>query len=64
MHFGTFLDIEGRWIDTVHFPPSAKDHPFRGNGCYLLKGKVTEEFDFMSIEIHHMQRLDTINKDS
>src|SRR6201993_128113 len=57
MHFGTFLDIEGRWIDTVHFPIPAKDYPFRGNGCYILKGKVTEEFDFTSVEVHQMQRL-------
>jgi DNA polymerase-3 subunit alpha len=62
MHFGTFLDIEGRWIDTVHFPIPAKNYPFRGNGCYILKGKVTEEFDFMSIEVHQMQRLAMVNR--
>lgn len=24
MYFGTFIDEEGHWIDTVHFPPMAK----------------------------------------
>ena len=64
MHFGTFLDTDGMWIDTVHFPIPAKDYPFRGNGCYILKGKVTEEFDFTSIEVHQMQRLAMVNRDS
>jgi len=63
MHFGTFLDTEGMWIDTVHFPIPAKDYPFKGNGCYILKGKVTEEFDFTSIEVHQMQRLAIANRD-
>jgi DNA polymerase III alpha subunit len=64
MHFGTFLDTDGMWIDTVHFPVPAKDYPFRGNGCYVLKGKVTEEFDFTSIEVHQMQRLAMVNRDN
>jgi DNA polymerase-3 subunit alpha len=63
MHFGTFLDTNGMWIDTVHFPIPAKEYPFRGNGCYILKGKVTEEFDFTSIEVHQMQRLSIVNRD-
>lgn len=63
MYFGTFLDSDGFWIDTVHFPPSAKKYPFRGPGCYLLQGKVTEEFDFTSIEIIKMERLETKNRD-
>ncbi|HEU4717832.1 MAG TPA: DNA polymerase III subunit alpha [Bacteroidia bacterium] len=63
MHFGTFLDTEGMWIDTVHFPPSAKAFPFRGPGCYLLKGKVVEEFDFTSIEVSEMYRLPMLNVD-
>lgn len=61
MYFGTFLDREGQWIDTVHFPPSAKQYPFTGPGCYLLKGKVTEEYDFVSIEVSEMKRLPLID---
>jgi DNA polymerase-3 subunit alpha len=63
MHFGTFLDLEGMWIDTVHFPPSVRAFPFRGPGCYLLKGKVVEEFDHITIEIQEQERLVTLNRE-
>ncbi|MBK9284562.1 MAG: DNA polymerase III subunit alpha [Sphingobacteriaceae bacterium] len=63
MHFGTFIDIEGRWIDTVHFPPSAKQFPFTGPGCYLLKGKVSSEYDFISLEVDEMKRLAVIDRE-
>ncbi|MEQ8471253.1 MAG: DNA polymerase III subunit alpha [Marinoscillum sp.] len=57
MHFGTFLDELGEFIDTVHFPPVSKKYPFTGKGIYLLQGKVMEEFDAISIEITGMVRL-------
>jgi DNA polymerase-3 subunit alpha len=57
MYFGTFIDLKGQWIDTVHFPPSAKAFPFTGPGSYLIKGKVVEEYDFVSIEVMAMKRL-------
>ncbi|MGI9526807.1 MAG: DNA polymerase III subunit alpha [Weeksellaceae bacterium] len=57
MFFGNFLDENGAWIDTVHFPPIAKKFPFRGDGIYYLYGKVVSEFDYISLEIHSMQRL-------
>ena len=58
MHFGTFLDRKGDFIDTVHFPPVARKYPFRGRGVYRLSGKVMEEFDAISIEIDRMDKLD------
>lgn len=58
MHFGTFLDRSGDFIDTVHFPPVAKKHPFRGRGVYRITGKVMEEFDAISIEVQHMEKVD------
>lgn len=58
MHFGTFLDRNGDFIDTVHFPPVAQRYPFRGRGVYRLSGKVMEEFDAISIEIDRMEKLD------
>jgi DNA polymerase-3 subunit alpha len=64
MCFGTFTDTEGRWIDTVHFPPSLKQYPFIGPGCYLLTGKVTEDFDFITIEINEMHRLSTVDREN
>jgi len=57
MYFGTFIDTKGDHIDTVHFPTSAKKHPFKGRGIYQLTGKVTEEFDCVSIEVNRMEKL-------
>ena len=45
MCFGTFIDYDGHFIDTVHFPPIAAKFPFRGKGVYEITGKVLEEFD-------------------
>lgn len=61
MFFGTFIDQEGDWIDTVHFPIIAQQFPFRGVGCYLIKGRVIEEFDYYSIEVKGMDKLDVEN---
>ena len=57
MFFGTFLDQEGQWIDTVHFPPVAKKYPFRGKGIYRIVGKVIEEFNFLTIEVTQLERM-------
>jgi error-prone DNA polymerase len=57
MNFGTFLDRNGHFFDTTHFPPSAMKYPFRGKGIYEIKGTVTEEFDFYSIEVDYMKKL-------
>ncbi|MEQ9168032.1 MAG: DNA polymerase III subunit alpha, partial [Fulvivirga sp.] len=56
MNFGTFIDMEGQFIDTVHFPPSAERWPFRGRGVYAITGKVVEEYDFHSIEVMMMEK--------
>ncbi|MGF1557206.1 MAG: DNA polymerase III subunit alpha, partial [Paucihalobacter sp.] len=57
MFFGTFLDADGYFIDTVHFPPVAAKYPFRGKGVYRITGVVKEEFDCMTIEVSKMERL-------
>jgi DNA polymerase-3 subunit alpha len=57
MNFGTFVDRQGDWIDTVHFPRMVKKYPFKGRGIYLIKGKVTQEFDFYSIEVRSCERM-------
>jgi DNA polymerase-3 subunit alpha len=57
MYFGTFLDIQGDTIDTVHFPESGIKYPFQGKGIYRLKGVVTEAFDYYSLEVGEMQKL-------
>lgn len=57
MHFGTFIDAQGEFFDTVHFPPSLKLYPFRGDGMYLILGKVVEEFGFPSLEVEKMAKM-------
>ena len=57
MHFGCFLDEHGEFFDTVHFPDSLRDYPFKGNGVYLLLGKVSSEFGHPSIEIQKMAKM-------
>lgn len=54
MSFGTFLDRQGNWIDTVHFPDTLAKYPFRGPGVYHIVGKVVVEYDFLSIEVKGM----------
>ena len=61
MNFGTFLDLEGQFLDTVHFPDVAKKYPFMGKGVYLLRGKVVEEFGYYSIEVVGMTKLPYIS---
>ena len=58
MHFGTFLDDQGDFFDTVHFPSSLTAYPFKGKGVYLILGRVVEEFGFPSVEVQKLARLE------
>ena len=57
MYFGNFLDRDGNFIDTVHFPKIAALYRFRGKGIYEITGKVVEEFDCITIEVSKMKHL-------
>ncbi len=57
MFFGTFVDSELNWIDTVHFPESAKRHPLHSSGFYRIKGKVAEDFGVYSLEVSYMEKI-------
>ena len=57
MHFGTFLDATGEFFDTVHFPNSLKNYPFKGQGVYLMLGEITQEFDFPSMTVEKLAKL-------
>ncbi|RME92919.1 MAG: DNA polymerase III subunit alpha, partial [Bacteroidetes bacterium] len=57
MNFGTWLDADGQLFDTTHFPEVLRRYPFRGSGCYLLRGKIVVEFGYPSLEIDRMARL-------
>lgn len=57
MWFGTFLDARGDFFDTTHFPNTSPQYPFKGKGCYLILGKVVEDFGFQSIEVLRFAKL-------
>lgn len=57
MYFGNFVDRNGDFVDSVHFPQIANQYRFQGKGVYSITGKVMEEFDCISIEVIKMERL-------
>lgn len=57
MFFGTFVDSQLDWIDTVHFPDAAKKYPLHTSGFYRITGKVTEDFGVHSLEVHTMYKV-------
>ena len=57
MNFGCFIDSEGDFFDTTHFPQSLKNYQFKGAGTYLVLGKIVEEFGYASLEVEKMARL-------
>jgi DNA polymerase-3 subunit alpha len=57
MNFGTWIDCEGMFFDTTHFPPSLARYPFKGRGCYIMQGKIVEDFGFPSMEVDKMEKL-------
>jgi DNA-directed DNA polymerase III PolC len=58
MYFGTFMDRNLDWIDTVHFPDVARKFPIYTNGFYRITGKVVSDFGACSIEVHKMIKVD------
>lgn len=57
MWFGTFLDADGNFFDTTHFPATTPVYPFRGKGCYLILGKVADDFGCPSVEVTRFAKL-------
>ncbi|MFV8379313.1 DNA polymerase III subunit alpha [Flavobacterium sp. LB3R33] len=57
MYFGTWIDYEGTYFDTVHFPDNLMQYPFQGGGCYLLLGTVEVDYHFPTITILKMAKL-------
>lgn len=55
MYFGTFLDSKLDWVDTVHFPESAKKYPLDRSGFFKATGKVTLDFGVVSLEVSKME---------
>lgn len=57
MAFGTFLDKDGQFFDTVHFPAVYQQYPFQKSGIYRIQGKVMANFGFPSITVENMLKL-------
>ena len=57
MAFAAFLDVNGDFFDTVHFPDSLSRYPMHGRGVYLITGKVAVDFGYPSIEVQYLKKL-------
>ncbi|QSB26385.1 DNA polymerase III subunit alpha [Flavobacterium sp. CLA17] len=57
MYFGTWIDHEGTYFDTAHFPDCLAQYPFQGGGCYLLLGTVEVDYHFPTITITKMSKM-------
>ncbi|GIZ09006.1 DNA-directed DNA polymerase [Flavobacterium sp. UMI-01] len=57
MYFGTWIDKEGTYFDSVHFPDNLLQFPFQGGGCYLLLGIVEVDYHFPTITITKMAKM-------
>jgi len=57
MYFGTWIDHEGTYFDTAHFPDCLAQYPFQGGGCYLLLGNVEVDYHFPTITIIKMAKM-------
>jgi len=57
MFFGTWIDANGDYFDTAHFPKSLENYSFKGGGCYLLLGTVEVDYHFPTITISKMAKM-------
>jgi len=57
MSFGTWVDANGSYFDTAHFPDYLEKYPFKGGGCYLRLGIVEVDFYFPTIIITKMAKM-------
>ena len=57
MYFGTWIDVNGDYFDTAHFPKSLVNYSFKGGGCYLLLGIVEVDYHFPTITVSKMAKM-------
>ena len=57
MFFGTFMDLNGQFFDSVHFPTIARRYKFKGLGVYLIRGKVSSDFGHLTLEAQYMVKV-------
>jgi DNA polymerase-3 subunit alpha len=51
MRLSTFIDKDGNYFDAVHFTDVVNLYPINGTGIYACYGKITNRFDFCSMNI-------------
>lgn len=51
MRLSTFVDKKGDYFDAVHFTNVVEKYPINGLGVYACYGKITDRFDFYSMNI-------------
>jgi DNA polymerase III alpha subunit len=58
MFFGTFMDVHGESIDTVHFPGSFSAHsPVSGIAVYRIRGRVVDDLGAFLLEVKSIEKL-------
>lgn len=57
MYFGTWIDADGQYFDTAHFPDSLRQFPFKEGGIYYLLGIVEADYHFPTITIVKMVKM-------
>jgi DNA polymerase-3 subunit alpha len=57
MFFGTFIDNNLDWVDTVHFPDTARAYPLHSGGFYKITGRVVDDFGVYSIEARRTEKI-------
>jgi len=60
MYFGTWIDAEGQYFDTAHFPDSLRKFPFKEGGIYLFLGTVEVDYHFPTVTITKMAKMPLI----
>jgi DNA polymerase-3 subunit alpha len=51
MRLSTFIDKGGNYFDAVHFTDVVNLYPINGMGIYACYGKITNRFDFCSMNV-------------
>ena len=51
MRLSTFIDVDGNYFDAVHFTDVVNLYPINGMGIYACYGKITNRFDFCSMNV-------------
>jgi DNA polymerase-3 subunit alpha len=57
MFFGSFVDANLDWVDTVHFPEVARRYPLHSSGFYRITGRVVNDFGVYSVEVSMMTKV-------